>query len=233
MAHADIEELAGLALDATDGTDSVRAHVSSCPECSALLVSLGETRRAAGAEDLVAPPAQLRERVLHEAFGSQSLPAPVTLASRQRRRALPLWAAGLAATAALVAGLALGRLTGDGTETPIAADPATVVAATDLTALDSDAPRGSASAVRTDDEVKLRVRAARLGSEPGLREVWLINVDGTRMVSLGLLAAGDKGEFVVPAGLIDEGYRIVDISVEPDDGDPAHSGVSIARGELA
>ena len=63
--------------------------------------------------------------------------------------------------------------------------------------------------------------------------MWLINVDGTRMVALGVLAAGDAGEFPVPRGLLDEGYRIVDISVEPEDGDPTHSGVSLARGELA
>ena len=68
---------------------------------------------------------------------------------------------------------------------------------------------------------------------PGFHEVWLINVDGKRLVALGFLADWDKGEFQVPAGLIEKGYRIVDISVEPDDGDPTHSGVSLARGELA
>ena len=50
---------------------------------------------------------------------------------------------------------------------------------------------------------------------------------------VGVLASGDEGDFGVPLGLIEEGYRIVDISVEPDDGDPTHSGVSLARGELA
>ena len=104
--------------------------------------------------------------------------------------------------------------------------------AADLTALDSDADRGVASAVRDDDTLVLRVRARQLGDDDGFHEVWLINVDGTRMVALGVLARGDTGEFDVPQGLIDEGYRIVDISVEPEDGDPTHSGVSLARGEL-
>ena len=107
------------------------------------------------------------------------------------------------------------------------------MAATPLTALDSDAERGEASAVQTDDTFTIRVSASELGDEPGVHEVWLINVDGKRMISIGLLASGDEGEFAVPMDLIDEGYRIVDISVEPDDGDPTHSGVSIARGELA
>jgi anti-sigma-K factor RskA len=106
------------------------------------------------------------------------------------------------------------------------------VAAADLTALDSDARRGTASAVRHDDAITLRVRARELGDEDGFHEVWLINVDGKRMVALGVLAPGALGEFDVPRGLIEEGYRIVDITVEPDDGDPTHSGVSLARGEL-
>jgi anti-sigma-K factor RskA len=107
-----------------------------------------------------------------------------------------------------------------------------VVAAAALTALDSDAARGEASAVREDDMITLRVKARELGDEDGFHEVWLINVDGKRMVALGVLAEWDTGEFQVPRGLIEEGYRIVDISVEPDDGDPTHSGVSLARGEL-
>ena len=52
------------------------------------------------------------------------------------------------------------------------------------------------------------------------------------LVALGVLPEGDVGEFEVPQGLLDEGYRIVDISVEPDDGDPTHSGDSIVRGAL-
>jgi hypothetical protein len=169
---------------------------------------------------------------------AEPIPLPVggRAAARPSRRGVPAWAAGLAAGLALVAGLALGRLTTDGSERPEGTDPptpsGTVVAAADLTALDSDAPRGEASAVRSDDTVTLRVRASGLGDEDGFHEVWLINVDGTRMVALGVLAEGDTGEFEVPQGLIDEGYRIVDISVEPDDGDPTHSGVSLARGEL-
>lgn len=233
MAHADIEELAGLALDPADGADSLREHLASCPDCSALLYSLTDASRATGAERLVAAPVSVRQRVLAEAFADAPPVIPVSLSTRIRRRRLPMAAAGLAAAATLVVGFGLGRLTEDGSQAPVEPDSGTVMAATDLTALDSDDPRGSARAVRTDDRVQLRVRAARLGDEPGTHEVWLINLDGKRMVSLGILAAGDAGEFGVPAGLIEEGYRIVDISVEPDDGDPLHSGVSLARGELA
>ena len=138
------------------------------------------------------------------------------------------------AAVALLAGLGLGRLTvADPAPEAVDPVPGTVVAAADLTALDSDAPRGVASAVEKGDTITLRVSAEQLGGEDGVHEVWLINVDGKRMVAVGLLASGDEGEFEVPLRLIDEGYRIVDISIEPDDGDPTHSGVSLARGELA
>lgn len=239
MDHADIDELSALALDATAARDSLREHVATCPECADLLASLIAVRRLAGAEPLVAAPADLRRRVLEEALSEPSpadvvvgRPAPVPVPARNRR-GIPVWAAGLAAAVTLVAGIGLGRLTDPGSEPSVEPDPGTVVAAADLTALDSDAPRGVASAVRTDDTVTLRVRASELGGASGVHEVWLINVDGKRMVAIGLLAAGDDGEFQVPLGLIEEGYRIVDISIEPDDGDPRHSGVSLARGELA
>ena len=238
MSHADPEQLAGLALDPTDGPADVREHAETCPECAALVAAFTGVRRRAGADALVPPPAELRAQVLAQVRSDDA--PPVSLPVRDepaRRRGVPLWLAGVAAALALLAGVGLGRL-GTGTdETPEAVDPpadtGTVVAATPLTALDSDAERGEASAVQTDDTFTIRVSASELGDEPGVHEVWLINVDGKRMISIGLLASGDEGEFAVPMDLIDEGYRIVDISVEPDDGDPTHSGVSIARGELA
>jgi hypothetical protein len=39
-------------------------------------------------------------------------------------------------------------------------------------------------------------------------------------------------EFELPADLDLEQFPIVDVSVEPLDGVPTHSGVSVARGEL-
>ncbi len=247
MSHAEIEDLAGLALGSDDVPESVVAHVAECAECAELVHSLAEVRALAGAEPLVSPPVHLRAQVLNvmseppvdsapspvSTAAPAPIASPISMVGRTRRRGLPLWAVGIAATTTLVAGLGLGRFTADPAQQPTPEALTTVVAAADLTALDSDASRGVASAVRTDDVLTLRVQAAELGDEPGIHEVWLINVDGTRMVSLGLLAAGDEGAFSVPIGLIEKGYRIVDISVEPDDGDPVHSGVSLARGELA
>ena len=62
-----------------------------------------------------------------------------------------------------------------------------------------------------------------------VREVWLIRSDASGLVSLGLLD-GSSGRFVVPAGIDLGEFTLVDVSAEPIDGDPAHSGDSIVRG---
>jgi hypothetical protein len=43
---------------------------------------------------------------------------------------------------------------------------------------------------------------------------------------------GESGTFAVPAGLDLDRFRLVDVSDEPRDGNPAHSGDSIVRGAL-
>lgn len=245
MAHADVDDLAALVIEPAEVPDPVRRHVGACSRCSATVEALTATRAALGAAPLVAPPPDLRARVMAEALGRPTATAaetgaaerppsaPVPLASR--RRGVPVWLASTAAVLALVAGLGVGRMSvGEPEAAPVEPEPTgSVLAATSLTALDSDAPRGAVEAVNdADDVVTVSVRATELGDEPGFHEVWLINVDGERMVALGILARSDNGTFEVPRRLIEEGYRIVDISVEPDDGDPTHSGVSLARGEL-
>jgi anti-sigma-K factor RskA len=65
----------------------------------------------------------------------------------------------------------------------------------------------------------------------GYREVWLITTDATALVSLGIVE-GTSGQFTVPEGLDVDRYALVDISEEQFDGNPAHSGDSIVRGQL-
>jgi hypothetical protein len=54
------------------------------------------------------------------------------------------------------------------------------------------------------------------------------------MYSLGVLPVGGAGAYVVPAGLDDslDGFTIVDVSLEPYDGNAAHSLRSQVRGTL-
>jgi len=62
--------------------------------------------------------------------------------------------------------------------------------------------------------------------------VWLLDLEQGRMVALGVLDDRGRGRLTLPDGVRVADYPEVDVSLEPDDGDPAHSGDSVLRGEL-
>jgi len=59
-------------------------------------------------------------------------------------------------------------------------------------------------------------------------EVWLLNQATGQMLSVGVLPDDGKARFSVPADLL-AAYDSVDVSLEPDDGVPAHSADSVLR----
>ena len=75
-----------------------------------------------------------------------------------------------------------------------------------------------------------------LNAETADLELWLIQPDAdgnpADLVSLGLIDPTDPGTFDVPEGFDPDVFFVVDISVEPRDGNAAHSGRSILRGAL-
>lgn len=147
---------------------------------------------------------------------------------RSRRRWWPIAAA--AAAVGIVAGIALGvALAGLGARQ---AGPQTIVASASLDAFPGWSTSGTALVEEDDDGVRSIVVTldADVPSDD-VREVWLIRSDASGLVSLGLLE-GSEGRFAVPAGIDLDEYTLVDVSAEPVDGDPAHSGDSIVRGEL-
>ena len=91
------------------------------------------------------------------------------------------------------------------------------------------ADRGSHSVVIVDAALPAPEAGADL-------EVWLIRPDAegnvADLVSLGLVDPADPGQLEVPSGYDPGAYFVVDISVEPRDGDAGHSGRSILRGPL-
>lgn len=105
-------------------------------------------------------------------------------------------------------------------------------------ALGADA---AANVSLVDDDGTLRVEIDRsdLPSPDGESadlELWLIEPDAdgnpVDLVSLGLIDPGDPGDFTVPDDYDPDVFFVVDISVEPRDGDASHSGRSILRGPL-
>lgn len=259
-AHVDPDLLAALAMG-DDVDAATRDHVTACASCSDELLALSETLALVGAGDemLVAPPPSLWQAIAAQIDAEQSgqtgqsgqsgqsgapqdqprtPAAPVTetepsatVTPLRRFARVPTWLAATAASVALAAGVGVGAMLAAPDEQP--APQAQVLGNTRLTTLDASAQdRGAAEVRRHDDRVVLHVEASDLDGPDGTREVWLINVDGTRMVSLGLLPDGQAADFDFPERLLEQGYRIVDISFEPDDGDPTHSGDSLARGTI-
>jgi hypothetical protein len=58
-------------------------------------------------------------------------------------------------------------------------------------------------------------------------QVWLLRKADNKMVSVGLLAGGG-GRYVLPAAVVAR-YDAVDISLQADNGNPAHSSDSVLR----
>ena len=155
-------------------------------------------------------------------------PAPVPLAERRSRRRLLVPV--LVAAAAVVA-VALGI---PALQSALRPPEPTVVAEATLEAFpDWQGARGAAVLEELPDgtrQVEVTLDAA-VGDD-GFREVWLLRDDASDLVSLGVLE-GSAGTFTVPAGVDVGEFSLVDVSEEPRDGDPAHSGDSIVRGSLS
>lgn len=66
-------------------------------------------------------------------------------------------------------------------------------------------------------------------------DLWLLDLEDGEVADLQWigLVEGDDGVFSVPEDLDLDEFSVVDISIEPDDGDLSHSGNSVLRGMLA
>jgi hypothetical protein len=153
-------------------------------------------------------------------------PAPATVTQLRPRRSRLLLAA--AATLVVGAGIGAGAVAlGDRDDEGLA------VAAAALDPLDDSGASGAAQVLERGDgtrALQLDLTAADL--EDGFYEVWLIDEAVEDMYSLGVVRGGGEVTLEVPPGVDLSEFPVVDVSVEPLDGDPTHSGDSVARGVL-
>lgn len=178
----------------------------------------------------VAPPADVWAGIAHKLAEE---PAPVVELARRRSARTP-WLLGVAAALVVVvigAAVLLNRSTDE-----------TVVATADLTydpaAFDPIGADAAASArlVERDGTFEIVLDDASLpavGEDADL-ELWLIEADddGNIVDIAPVSRVRGPGSYTVPPSLDVSTHRVVDISVEPRDGDEAHSGRSILRGTL-
>lgn len=134
----------------------------------------------------------------------------------------------------IAAGL-VGLVAGAGIVTGILRNPeptGAVVAQAELQDLATEADAGTARVERLGDGREVLVLDTDFEDVlNGYLEVWLIDPNVEGMVSLGHLTQ-ESEEFLIPDGYDVAAFPIVDISVEPLDGVPTHSGDSVTRGVL-
>ncbi|QCU79063.1 hypothetical protein E7744_13675 [Citricoccus sp. SGAir0253] len=258
--HLTEDDLASIATGAAPGA-AVAAHLLACPPCREDLARTERAVAALAAPvELHEPPAGLWEAIerdLGTAFPDPSplrplpgddRPAPrpggagaagpeeggsVSFLPRANRRRWPVIAA--AAAAGLVVGaagaaLVTAALTGDdggnGTpQGPVAVGEAVLdpVTAADVA--------GRAEMVsEPDGGLRLTVDVSKL-PESGYYEVWLRDEEASRLISLGTVTATTT-TLPVPSGVDLARFPVVDVSQEDFDGNPAHSGVTLAAGPM-
>lgn len=241
MRHVDEELLAGLALGEPDRLAlRDRAHLLVCRTCAARLgdlQALVATGRSEQPVPIQVPGPGLLASIRAELAGDSPagaasrptvLPAPTPLPDRRpaRRPATSSTRRPLAAAAVCV--VAVGGAVWFRT-----AEADVVVARTTLAPLPDRSGGGSAQLTERAGDLRLTIDVTRPATADAFEELWLINTDGRRMISLGVVPATGRATYPVAgsAGGLD-GYTIVDISLEPFDGNAAHSRDSLLRGTL-
>jgi hypothetical protein len=250
MPHIDPERLALFAMGEPVATPRESEHLADCAACVDDLAALRHVAIAGRASidvgDLEAPPDAVWSRIAEElSLGSKTLqpeiagqtlvepepePEPAAAvvddAAPRRRVMSRIWA--LAASLVLVAGVGLGVWA-------VSQRAALTEIAEATLAPFPDHPSAEGTAVveeRPDGTKEVRVQLNADAAPDTFREVWLITADASALVSLGVLDSTEK-TFAIPADVDLRDYVLVDVSQEPVDGDPTHSGDSIVRGELS
>ena len=242
MTHLNPDRLADRALGTDDPlTVAEEKHLNSCAECRDELAQLSRIAELSRQpEELVQVPADAIWRSIQGQLASQAPapattevaaeppPSPPTVTDLPRRTPRPRsW---LLAAAAAVVGLIIGV----GVTTVAVREGVEVTSSTALEALPGQTGQGTAELVSDRGRPELRVQIDAPPTPDRYREVWLINTDGQRMYTLGVLPDDGRASYPLPPELAGQlqGFTIVDVSIEPYDGNPAHSRESQVRGTL-
>ena len=177
----------------------------------------------------IAPPPQVWNNILAEV--EVEVASQEAIARRQSRR----WITSprvlsIAAATLLMVGVVVAVVTNRDTDAAVTEVAAALM--TDEGLPVSTSETADAVFVCEDDEcfVELDLTALPDAGADDL-ELWVINDDVTDMHSLGNVT-NSMGRYALPFGVTADDFPIVDISIEPDDGDETHSGQSVLRGVL-
>jgi anti-sigma-K factor RskA len=241
MTHLDPDRLADRALGTDDPlTAAEEKHLDSCAECRDELAGLSRIAELGRNPERIARqlPTEAMWQSIQVQLASQapaateataeSAPSSPTVTELPRRTPRPRsW---LLVAAAAVVGLIIGV----GVTTVAVRDRVEVTSSAALEALPGQTGQGTAELVSDRGRPELRVQIDAPPTPDRYREVWLINTDGQRMYTLGVLPDDGTASYPLPPELAGQlqGFTIVDVSIEPYDGNPAHSRESQVRGTL-
>ncbi|MER6678767.1 anti-sigma factor [Streptomyces sp. NPDC000983] len=262
MEHTDDDTLTLVALG-QDPSPSVSRHLGECDRCRRELDQLRRVTAAMKApsaedDDLLEPPAELWDSIARELSldapddeatptdGMHPLAAPLPAAEGlaasaepsvnghrppDKRRRLARFTVALAACAALLGAAAGSTVTWWITQNNTAEAPS----AEDGNRLDSLQANsaGYASLSDSDGQRTLDITVKGLPETSGYFEVWLMDRSHTKLISMGVLGPDGHATLPVPDNVDLNEYSEVDVSVQPYNGKPDHSGDSLVRGPYA
>ena len=222
-------------------------HLAKCVSCQSELDEITAivtaARSVTRADMPAAPPGRVWEAIAAEALGRPA-PAAAIPAQAGPARAKPApaqhrqerwwnrvqWPGMLVGATAAVAVFAVGGVVATNA---FRGDSSEVISATELAPLPAQVATGTASVVYVDGNRELSLDVADMPqTDDAYFEVWLLAEDVSRMVSLGTMD-GPSTSLPIPTGVDLADYPVVDVSIEPFDGDPTHSSDSLVRGTLS
>lgn len=242
--HLDQDRLVLLALGEERTDDTEDGHLTACGYCRAEVEELRAvvtvSRESGPLRDLPPPPEHVWAAIAESIAAAPANGAPTNEAPANgapanvvpmRRRRGPRWVVPLMAAAAAAVVAVVGTVVVQNALTP---DPV-VQAQTDLGPL-PDAPSCGPSYARVLDGDRLHVHVTCPVPGEEAYEVWLLDPataqSGLKMVSLGTMGGRTDQIFPLDPGVDLDRYSVVDVSAEPRDGNPLHSGKSLLRGTL-
>lgn len=183
--------------------------------------------------DAPPPPPEVWAGIQRQLAGGRA--EVVELAARRDRRWS--WVAGVAAALVLVVAGALVFTRGGDDDATLLSTATLVYDPEQFDPLGAGAS-ATAELLEADGAYEIKLSQAELPAVSGDDdlELWLIEPDAAGLPKdvqpVSLVDPDQPGTYRVPAGLDPAIHYVVDISIEPRDGDEAHSGRSILRGAL-
>jgi hypothetical protein len=224
-----------------DETINVGRHLHSCSQCTVELIDLVVAHGALAAASTAflqlddvpeirrGPDARLADMVGHDAE-HHALPLLEVDATAIKNhmtgpRRVALVVAGVAAAVLVLVGVATFLVRSDNTPS------GDVVASAPLKPIDAPAlATGSIKAVAVGGTRDLIVNTKNLEPLSGQHfyEVWMLNPTTQKMLPVGVLPPSGTGTYSIGASIM-TGYSAVDISLQTNNGNPAHSNTSVLR----